>query len=295
MACLPTLTQLKTKHVDVSSLCPLCHSADETIVHCLITCQIVQLVWNRVGIGTSCSTGTSFLNWCMDCFKVSDIEQKCLLVTLCWAIRGARNDLVWNGKSFSADNIVVYVKGYLDQWRNAQNSRLESSGSGSQTCHGTECWTVPPINRIKVNVDASIFEGSRNFGIGFVARDDKGLFMEGGSLLKQGFIQPVVAEALGVKEVLSWIKEKGWTGVHVETDCLNVTQALRSAINMRSLFGNIIKDYKALLSDLSNVSVYFVKRSANRVAHSFARVANLYPGRRFSLESVPTDLLPLLR
>uniref|UniRef100_A0A803QH35 RNase H type-1 domain-containing protein n=1 Tax=Cannabis sativa TaxID=3483 RepID=A0A803QH35_CANSA len=165
-----------------------------------------------------------------------------------------------NGKSFSADNIVAYAKCYLDQWRNDENSVLESSGSGSQT--GDEMTRV------------------------YSWRE--------GSLLKQGVIQPVVAEALGVKEALSWIKEKGWIGVYVETDCLSVTQALRSATNMISLFGSIINDCKAILSELSNDSVYFIKRSANMVAHSFARAANLYPGRRFSLEFVPTELLPLL-
>ncbi|XP_060965209.1 uncharacterized protein LOC133034186 [Cannabis sativa] len=251
MACLRTLTQLRTKHVDFSSLCPLCLGTDETIVHCLVTCQMVQLVWNRVGIGTIHTIGTSFLNWCMDCFKVLNVEQKCLLVTLCWAIWGARNDLVWNGKNFSADNIVAYAKGYLDQWRNARNCR------------------------IKVNVDASIFEESRSFRIGRVARDDKVLLLEGVSLLKRGVIQPFVAEALGVKEALSWIKEKGWIGVHVESDCLMVIQALRSATNMISLFGSIVND-------------------ANRVVYSFARAAILYSDSRFSLESVPTDLLPML-
>ncbi|KAM6596503.1 hypothetical protein CsatA_007027 [Cannabis sativa] len=275
MACLPTLTQLRTKHVDVSSLCPLCLGTDETIVHCLVTCQMVQLVWNRVGIGTIHTIGTSFLNWCMDCFKVLDVEQKCLLVTLCWAIWGARNDLVWKGKNFSADNIVAYAKGYLDQWRNAQNSGLESSGSSLQTGDGAECWTVPPVNRIKVNVDASIFEESRSFGIGMVARDDKGLLLEGGSLLKRGVIQPFVAEALGFKEALSWIKEKGWIGVHVESDCLMVIQALRGANNMISLFGSIVND-------------------SNRAVYSFARAAILYSDRCFSLESVPTDLLAML-
>ncbi|KAM6601244.1 hypothetical protein CsatA_020853 [Cannabis sativa] len=194
----------------------------------------------------------------MNCFEILDLEQKFLFVTICWVVWGARNNLVWNGKCFSADNVVAYAKGHLDQWRNAQNSSLESSGSGFQAGDRAERWTIPPVNRIKVNVDATIFEGGRSHVINLVARDDKGLFLEGCSLFNHGVIDPVIAESLGVKEALSWIKEKCWSGMHVETDCLTVAQALRSSIVMLFLFNSIIQDCKNLLCEFSCLMFQFI-------------------------------------
>ncbi|KAF4349775.1 hypothetical protein F8388_002497 [Cannabis sativa] len=44
------MVQLQTKHVNVNLVCPSCQSEAKTIHHCLFSCPVAQLVWNRVGI-----------------------------------------------------------------------------------------------------------------------------------------------------------------------------------------------------------------------------------------------------
>uniref|UniRef100_A0A803NRL8 RNase H type-1 domain-containing protein n=1 Tax=Cannabis sativa TaxID=3483 RepID=A0A803NRL8_CANSA len=159
---------------------------------------------------------------------------------------------------------------------------------------GAECWSTPGTNSVKINVDAALFEDERGFGIGAVARDDKGLLIEGVCKDFQGKVEPLLAEAIGVKEALSWIKLRDWQQVLVEADCMGVVQALRSSLDMVSLFGCVINDCNKLLFELRNASVFFVKRSANKVAHAFAKASLFYPDRIFPLEDVPVDLLPSL-
>ena len=131
---------------------------------------------------------------------------------------------------------------------------------------------------IKVNVDAALFPEEDKFSFACVARNDQGHAIEAITCCKQGVTSPEMAEAIGVKEALSWIKRKSWQRVIVETDCLTVVQALRSPVSMDSYFGSIISDCKSLWKD-TLITVIFVKRSANCVAHAFARASRLVADR----------------
>ncbi|XP_060974712.1 uncharacterized protein LOC133039780 [Cannabis sativa] len=57
-----------------------------------------------------------------------------------------------------------------------------------------------------------------------------------------GCVTPEIAEVIGIKEALSWIKRKGWEKVVVESDALVVVQAINSSIQMPSQFGLLVED-----------------------------------------------------
>uniref|UniRef100_A0A803P795 Reverse transcriptase domain-containing protein n=1 Tax=Cannabis sativa TaxID=3483 RepID=A0A803P795_CANSA len=138
--CLPTLSQLASKHVPVNTRCPLCEEMDETITHILLTCRVVKKVWERVGIGTTVTAaGSIFLDWCVNVFTNLTVEKQGLAAALCWAVWGARNDVVWQGKSFNFSAIVASAKSYLDQWKYAQKLKLSHYGLIFRTMMG---WSV---------------------------------------------------------------------------------------------------------------------------------------------------------
>ncbi|KAM6573212.1 hypothetical protein CsatA_017292 [Cannabis sativa] len=288
------MTMLLTKRVAVSSLCPVCGKSAETIFHLLVQCDLAAACWEKAGVFITGAAETSFLDWCILAFKNSSKEKKDLIATVCWAIWGARNDKVWQNKMSTASFIVAFAGSYLEQWKSAQSSNLESSQTGLVAGDGVESWCAPQRNQVKVNVDASLFGVDQSYGIGMVARDDHGFFLEGVTKKFSGVVRPEIAEAISFREALSWIKNQRWNQVVVETDCLIVVQALRTSCEMRSLFGLIIKECKLLLAELRNVSFHFVKRSANVVAHAFARASTLYSGCTFSMGNIPTDLLSCL-
>uniref|UniRef100_A0A803PF19 Reverse transcriptase domain-containing protein n=1 Tax=Cannabis sativa TaxID=3483 RepID=A0A803PF19_CANSA len=206
--CLPTLSQLASKFFPVNTKCPLCDEVEETISHILLTCRIIKQVWERVGIGTlGVSAGSSFLDWCVADFSFLTAEKQHLAAALCWAIWGARNDVVWQKKSINVSAIVVSAKSYLDQWQHAQKTQIETSWTALQSYDGSEHWLKPQFNSIKINVDAAIFEGQSRFGSAFVVRDHNGLLIEGHTKLYMGNMVPAVVEALSFREALSWIKD----------------------------------------------------------------------------------------
>ncbi|KAM6561563.1 uncharacterized protein LOC133032398 [Cannabis sativa] len=169
--CLPKLVQLRVKRVVICTLCPLCRETEETTLHCLVTCKVVQVCWNRVGIGTTLTPGAS---------------------------------------------------SYLDQWKNARNFNMDASWSEYQKGDGRKHWTPPNVNSIKINMDAILFEGGRSYGIGLVARDSNGTLIEGKTSFSQSMVELSLVEAIGIKDALSWIKERQWQNVCLESDCLCV-------------------------------------------------------------------------
>ncbi|XP_060966958.1 uncharacterized protein LOC115704185 [Cannabis sativa] len=118
-----------------------------------------------------CRNWHSSNTWCIisrpvhHYFQAVSSEQKGLMAAVCWAIWGARNNLVWQNKEFNPGNVVVFAKSYLDQWKNARKSNMDASWSEYQIGNGREHWTPPNVNSIKINMDATLFEGGHSFGM----------------------------------------------------------------------------------------------------------------------------------
>lgn len=51
---------------------------------------------------------------------MSNINRRAEIVTLCWAIWRARNEMVWNKKASTVNRVVAMAREYLTQWKTAQ-------------------------------------------------------------------------------------------------------------------------------------------------------------------------------
>ncbi|CAH9087463.1 unnamed protein product, partial [Cuscuta epithymum] len=103
-------------------------------------------------------------------------------------------------------------------------------------------------------------------GLGWVARDSTGAFLAGAAIPRKGVCLPKEAEALSMREALSWIKAAGWDQVDVESDALHLVEGVHSA-STESSFGLLVNDIKEVATSFSSITFSHVKRSANRVAH----------------------------
>ncbi|XP_074369771.1 uncharacterized protein LOC141711268 [Apium graveolens] len=202
----------------------------------------------------------------------NSVQQRAEYITLCWAIWRARNDLVWNQKFSSINKIVAAAaKQYLTQWTIAQSRSSSTLLQPQSNGDGVTSWAKPQPNTVKVSVDAAIFEDRSEADFGMVARDSDGRLIEAKVLTESKCTSPVLAEAIAVKEALSWIDQTKWLSVTLESDCLVVVQAIRSVTPMRSHFGVIISECRSFMQRLNNVQLLFVKRFANMVAHQLAK------------------------
>lgn len=78
---------------------------------------------------------------------------------------------------------------------------------------------------------------------------------------------------MGVRNAMRWVKEKFWHNAVLEIDSLTVVQSIRSSSAMLYYFGSVIMKCNFFLQDFPNVSILFIRRFANSVAHFFARAS----------------------
>ncbi|XP_060965604.1 uncharacterized protein LOC133034522 [Cannabis sativa] len=272
--CLPTKTRLQSRQVQVDNLCPSC--------------------WEHASIDRDVQGVVSFAGWLEKMFNRVDEATRISIVVTCWALWKTRNDLVWSNKSSTAANVTLLAQTTLANWSQAQDKALVATPGFFTEADGLDKWQKLTAPTIKINTDAAIFDSNGSYRFVCVARNAAGEMLEALTSCRAGIVQPELAEAMGVREALSWIKKKGWIGTIVETDCLTVVQAIRSNLPLLSYFGSIISDCKELLKQLCGVSVNFVKRSANSVAHSFARASYFIADRTLSSNDVSTELLHVI-
>ncbi|XP_019181794.1 PREDICTED: uncharacterized protein LOC109176854 [Ipomoea nil] len=130
-------------------------------------------------------------------------------------------------------------------------------------------WSPPPSNFIKCNVDATVSREGAGYDI--VLRNHEGTFVAAKCNRLIGEEDPFMAEILGVKEALTWIKTQAFNNIMLESDCLNFCTAFNSCFSDFSYAGLVVKQCKSIATDIGNVSVSHIKRSANRVTHELAR------------------------
>ncbi|KAM6545103.1 hypothetical protein CsatB_025839 [Cannabis sativa] len=292
--CLASKRNLCIKKVLVDSSCPFCGVFAETEWHVLVSCHFA---WSCFGYAGLAAVGrdlfSSLLVWLEATARRVDKEELGRVVMLCWAIWAARNDLVWKNRVRSVKDVVTFAKSSLDQWLNAQGKGNIPSMSPFKVGDGSEQW-VKPVSGIKLNVDAAIFDSLHKHGYGCVIRDHTGGLVSVLAGVFSGSVAPELAEIMGIREALSWLKDRPFSQAVIETDSLVCADAIRSAEAFVSAFGLLVDECKNSLNCLSNVSIVFVKRSANRAAHFVARHSVSLADRMFPINSVPSDLLSIL-
>lgn len=292
-SCLPTKTVLYSRYVPIDTRCPVCNGEDESIRHILVECPFADQCWRSIGRVCSNSGENGFPSWLEATLSQTRKDEHATIVTLCWNIWKARNNLVWSKIKSSVIGVVASTKQYLADWLNAQNNSTKALFQDIVHGDGVVHWVKPQKDVVKISVDAATFSEFSSFGIGLLARDHEGGIIEGRSERFQGDKRPEWAEAVAIKEALSWVKEKGWTRVVIESDCLAVIQAIRSNVSMISPFGQVILECRKMIREL-NIEMFFVKRSANMAAHLLARASYSFPGRVFDRRSIPIELKSIL-
>uniref|UniRef100_A0A803NPI6 RNase H type-1 domain-containing protein n=1 Tax=Cannabis sativa TaxID=3483 RepID=A0A803NPI6_CANSA len=237
---LPIRAKLLEKRVEVPIYCPFFQLAPETITHLLVDCAFAKQCWSLTTQEIKDVAGLHFADWFTSMLQAFPSTAMCNLAMTCWGIWRARNDLVWNNKEHVVAVVVSSTYAYFNQWKLAN---VHSQGNNSGV-NGVikEQWSVPNEDTIKINVDASVFTSPSFFGIGWIARDHSGTLLYVAAIRKQGRVESVCAEAMGLKEVLSWIKTQNFQKVVVESDCQTAINSLRSTSNMPSPLESAVDD-----------------------------------------------------
>ncbi|XP_074347588.1 uncharacterized protein LOC141686452 [Apium graveolens] len=249
-----------------------------------------QLYWKFEAFGSPFIEAPDFRTWLISVFDMVDKSKFAEIVSLCWSLWRTRNDLVWNQKQTRIYRTVAAARQYLVQWITTQYRSFTTPLQPKVNGDGASAWVKPQPNKLKITVDAAIFDDHGGVGFGLVARDSEGQLREAKAIFQRGLHSPVEAEAMAFKEALSWMDRRGWHDFIVESDCLTVVQAVRSSVPMRSYIGRIIEECMRVLQRLNKIDLFFVKRSANMVAHQLDRESYFLSDRTFDRSNIPCSI-----
>lgn len=118
--CFSTMMNLKRKRVEVNLSCPFCTIFNESTFHCLVSCEYAWSCWSLSGIEVCDRNMGSFRTWLEEVFRQSNKNVTVRVVMLCWCLWKTRNEVVWNHKKRTVEDIVAFSTLSLNQWNEAQ-------------------------------------------------------------------------------------------------------------------------------------------------------------------------------
>lgn len=291
---LPLRYLLRTKSVLVPMRCAWCAGDIEHLFHLFFDCRFAAACWHRVHLHYDMNNVENASVWLLNilCSEAHDNIVK--IVTVLWAIWFSRNKKIWEDKDLTPDAAVAWSSKQIKDWQEVnkkrQGARIRTNSVGNVT---EQRWKPPSRGELKINVDASIFTGERSFRIGMVIRNDQGHFVQGKCMRFAGEISVLEAEMVGILEALRWVQE--WPGRHIviESDSILSVNAIQKAACNYLELGDLIRQCRVILDGRADLSVHFVRKHANKVAHKLARLPCALNGS-YVISSPPTHVLETL-
>ncbi|CAH9125783.1 unnamed protein product [Cuscuta epithymum] len=154
----------------------------------------------------------------------------------------------WNGVISDPKQILVKTRMYVDGWGLAQQPVGRESIIRRPTI---SAWKKPSPERYKLNVDAAVRE--KMCGLRWVLRNEAGDFIAGVAKVGHGVLSSLEDELIGIREALSWMKERGWDSVEVESDSSGAVAEIlqESSVSLVGIIGGDIQEIALGFTDIS--------------------------------------------
>ncbi|KAL8519535.1 hypothetical protein ACS0TY_010460 [Phlomoides rotata] len=189
-----------------------------------------------------------------------------MYLTTLWIIWWGRNELIFRGKGFSAENVRFRAEVHKKSYHEAA---LKVGGELQRPLNSSAIWKPPVDSCMKLNVDASVRKGV-GASIGGVLRNCEGDVRWCFAQTCEGVFDVDFAEALSIEKALELVLAHSVTRVVVESDSQTVINALREpGINL-SYLGKILRNIEIKARDVEDITFCWARRSANLVAHKMA-------------------------
>lgn len=174
------------------------------------------------------------VKWLSQVINTQDPSKVVEIATLLSGIWKNRNAHIHHSPVKPANLVAQLAKRFVGECRRAKEVRPMTAPP--PTDHTTLKWFPPPMEYVKVNVDASIrAQGVASLGI--IARSRMGEVIVASGKNIAYSLDPQVGEALAVKHGLEIVGRAGLEKVIIESDCKQQVDMLNSGGCWRPLTG----------------------------------------------------------
>jgi exonuclease III/ribonuclease HI len=279
---LPTRENLSKKGIDLDKMCPLCYGEVESTNHLFMQCNLMRLTLFASHLGSHMPFEMDLHDWILSWLTCQDMLGSQLFCTILWKFWTGRNNTVFQGINMDPPRMAEEALNFVAEFNEANPRRHIRTGM-------YQVLSQPPLNPplFSLFVDAGCFSNGCT-GWGAAIHDQDGRTILSCCCRENISVEPLLAEALGVRWAIQVALEQGITSISINLDALNVVNCL----NNKSKFAAIelvVQDCKELMKGFSNVVVQFVSRELNVEAHTLASLARNV-GSKSWLGLVPPDL-----
>ncbi|XP_074282762.1 uncharacterized protein LOC141607307 [Silene latifolia] len=206
----------------------------------------------------------------------------------CWALWEHRNKVIFELREVDPCGVVKRVRDVMEEIEGGgyvkKGSQDEVGARGRESAR--KGWVAPPEGYVKINVDAGVQEGM-GVNLGMVCRDGRGGVIWGATLVLEQLWDSRIAEAVAVLEGVKEARRRGHANIVVESDCLQVVEALQKSRPGRSVFDLVLADIFSLRSSFNSIVWSFTSRLNNGVAHALAHPVPRVVGKFVWSEGLP--------
>ena len=195
-----------------------------------------------------------------------NLEEMELFWTQAWLIWNQRNSLLHGGKMKNPTCLNKRAEECMEEFKRAQAQLAVQPRQQPNA----EIWQPPPPEAYKLNYDAALFSNLGRIGVGAVIRNEKGEAMAALTACGPAVQTNEEAELLACRRALEFAVDAGFYRLIIEGDNSNVTHAISSSTDNKSLLGNVVDDIRHLIRGLHWSAICCIRRSGNWVAHVLA-------------------------
>ncbi|XP_074300488.1 uncharacterized protein LOC141631762 [Silene latifolia] len=257
---------------------------------------LAQRLWagSDLGIRVESAEGLSVSEWIYDWIRYlshseGGEDKMITFVAILWGLWSLRNKVMFQeldlnpytitGCFFNSIREKVHVL-CNSQHTKQPLSMLQSSEEGSAQEDREAIRNGHPVNLIsnhsncavvRVKVDASWL---RNFeaAVGWVAFDHMGREIEWRQV-RIRVESALQAEALGVRDVLVWAQAQRILHIDLSSDCLQLINQIAGIDKEDHMIAGILEDFRDRFSFFHCLSLNFIPRRLNNIAHGLAKQA----------------------
>ncbi|XP_074277006.1 uncharacterized protein LOC141600661 [Silene latifolia] len=167
-------------------------------------------------------------DWIEGRWREMDGHGRELMMVGCWAVWEVRNKVIFEGNGVVGREIISRVCSVMEEIEGGRELELTVGGrkGHGEVVKGSGGWQVPEPGLVKLNVDVGVKEGV-GVGVGGVCRDETRKVLWGMSVFRKENWDPRIAEVVAILDGLEEAAAAGHDAVVVESDCLEVIEALQ--------------------------------------------------------------------
>lgn len=272
---LPTGDNLQKKGLLINTNCARC-GGTESIYHILVHCTFAKEVW-EVGPWLHQLNPLHFVNF-KELLQASHTWVNLppygisgnFLPWLCWTLWTSRNQLLFENRTCTPQDVVTKAISLCREWENAQTPERSAPHTHSSPLQS------PVIDSLTVicNTDAAWRSDQKAAGLGWIFSDQDSVELNRASRLQHHVSSACMAEALAIREALLHASSLNINQICLRTDSQVLVRAISSRSRTMDLHG-VLSDIDSLAfspsSSFSKYSFQFIPRAQNGPADSLAK------------------------